>query len=141
MSGGRGSCLPAYGLSRFCWLMSQKILVVEDQPPVLKMITSRLKSEGYTVVTAKDGQEGIEKVKSENPDLVITDLAMPRMTGNVLVRIMKLSEQHKRIPIIMLSAFVHEKMGEGVEVPADAYIPKPFDGARLVAKVKELLGT
>ncbi|MCM8776058.1 MAG: response regulator [Candidatus Omnitrophica bacterium] len=118
----------------------KKILLIEDVKEVRTMVSTRLRAHGYDVVAAKDGQEGITKVEKEKPDLVITDLALPKMTGNVIVRILKKSPQYKHIPIIMLSAFVHEDMGKAVEVPADVYMPKPFEGEVLVGKVEELLG-
>ncbi len=119
--------------------MAKKILVIEDQPPILKLISSRLKSQGYLVLAAEDGQMGIEMIKAENPDLIITDLAMPKIPGNVVVRIVKQSKNHSHIPVIMLSAFIHGGEKETVEIPADEYIPKPFDGDLLLAKVKALL--
>lgn len=119
--------------------MPKKILVIEDQVQIIKLLTGRLKASGYNVVSALDGLEGLEKVKKELPDLVITDLALPKMVGSTIVRIMRGSEQYKHIPIIMLSAFVHENMAQGVEVPADAYIPKPFEAEKLLAKIRELL--
>ncbi len=117
----------------------KKILFIEDLPELQKLVAARLKASGYEVVVAKDGQEGVNKVSSEKPDLIITDLALPKITGNIIVRILKTSEQFKHIPVIMLSAFVHERMGEGVQYPAEAYIPKPFDAAKLLEKIKELL--
>jgi DNA-binding response OmpR family regulator len=116
-----------------------KILLIEDDSHIMKMVASRLKANGYQVQTATDGREGLDKVSHRIPDLVITDLAMPKMNGHVVVRVLKLSEQYKHIPIIMLSAFVSGKMGDGVEVPADTYIPKPFQSEELLAKVEELL--
>jgi adenylate cyclase len=117
----------------------KKLLVIEDLPEIQKLLSARLKASGYDVITAKDGIEGMGKAEHDNPDLIITDLALPQMTGNVLVRVLKSSEKFKHIPIIMLSAFVHEKMGLGVEFPADAYIAKPFQAEVLIDKVRELL--
>jgi DNA-binding response OmpR family regulator len=116
-----------------------KILVIEDQPEIVKMVTTRLKAAGYDVISADDGQAGMTMAQNEMPDLIITDLAMPKMNGNVVVRILKMSEKHKHIPIIMLSAFVNEHMGDAVDVPADAYLPKPFSSDTLLSKVAELL--
>ncbi|MBI3313899.1 MAG: response regulator [Candidatus Omnitrophica bacterium] len=116
-----------------------KILLIEDMEDIRGLLSERLKAHGYDIIEAKDGQEGLEKAENENPDLIITDLALPKMTGSAIVRVLKKSEKKKHIPIIMLSAFVHEKMGEGVEVPADVYIPKPFEAEELLKKIKELL--
>jgi len=117
----------------------KKILIIEDQKNLVKLLESRLKAAGYSVVTALDGQEGMEKVPSVKPDLIITDLAMPGMPGSSIVRILKGSDEYKHIPIIMLSAFVNENMKQSVEIPADVYIRKPYDSELLLKKIQELL--
>ncbi len=119
--------------------MGKKILIIEDQQDIVKLLTARLKASGYDVHAAFEGTSGMNMVAKITPDLIITDLALPGMTGNIIVRILKASEQFKKIPIVMLSAFVHEKMGAGVEVPADVYMPKPFQADKLLEKVQELL--
>ncbi|MCB9800130.1 MAG: response regulator [Candidatus Omnitrophica bacterium] len=116
-----------------------KILIIEDQKDIIKLISARLKANGYTVVAAQDGQMGFDLIAKEKPDLVITDMAMPGLNGNLVVRKVREMEEIKNIPIIMLSAFVHDKTGEGVEVPADFYIKKPFEAPFLLEKIKELL--
>lgn len=113
--------------------------MVEDQPDILKQLKNRLKANGYEVLIAEDGQQGVEIANTQMPDLIITDLALPKITGNVIVRILKKSEKHRHIPIIMLSAFIREGEGAGVEVPADLYIRKPFNSEELIAGVKLLL--
>ncbi len=120
-------------------MKAPKILIIEDQKDIIKLLVTRLKTAGYEVATAEDGQAGMREVPLQNPDLIITDLAMPGMPGNTIVRILKSSVKYKHIPIIMLSAFVHEKMGDGVEVAADVYMPKPYQAEALLAKIKELL--
>lgn len=120
-------------------MAGKKILVIEDQKDLLKLLESRLKSAGYSITTALDGQEGMEKVSTAKPDLIITDLAMPGMPGSSIVRILKGSDEYKHIPIIMLSAFVNENMGESVEVPADCYMRKPYNAESLLTKIQELL--
>ncbi len=117
----------------------KKILLIEDQEEMRNLLTARLKRSGYAVDVAKDGVEGLEKARKTIPDLVISDLVMPAMTGNVVVRIMKSNDKLKHIPVIMLSAFIEERMQMNVEVPADAYIPKPFEWEELAAKIEELL--
>ena len=119
--------------------MAKKILIIEDQKSLIQLLSARLKSAGYQVFSAMDGTTGLDQVPVVRPDLVITDLALPGMNGNVIVRILKTSGQFKSIPILMLSAFVDESMKSGVEVPADAYMPKPFEPEKLLAKVSELL--
>lgn len=117
----------------------KKILVIDDNVEIVRLLASFLKDHGYEVVTACDGQTGIDKVAIEMPDLVIADLAMPKITGNVLVRIVKSSKKYSQIPVIMLSAFVDESMKEGVEIPADAYVTKPFDEEEFLALVRQLI--
>jgi DNA-binding response OmpR family regulator len=117
----------------------KKILIIEDQKDIAKLLESRLKAAGFTVLVALDGQIGMQEVPKLNPDLIITDLAMPGIPGNTIVRILKASEQYNRIPIIMLSAFVSDGMGAGVEVPADFYMRKPYHAEVLLAKIRELL--
>jgi len=119
--------------------MKKKILVIEDEPVMRKMIANRLKSSGYEVLEAEDGNEGVDKVKETKPDLVISDLALPNMTGNVIVRILKMSEEFKHIPIIIVSAFIRPNAGAGLEVPADYYLPKPFTPEKLLEVVEEFI--
>ena len=119
--------------------MGKKVLIIEDQKDLVKLLSARLKAAGYEVLTTFDGQAGLEAVTGQNPDLVITDLAMPGMPGNAIVRVLKASPKHQHIPIIMLSAFVDERMGKAVDVPADCYLPKPYQADILMGKVKELL--
>ena len=118
---------------------SEKILLIEDNKELSKLLSQRLREEGYMVDAAADGQEGLDKVAAVVPDLIIADLAMPKVNGNVVVRILKLSPNYSRIPIIMLSAFVSPEMKTGVEVPADCYMSKPFDEPILLGKIRDLL--
>jgi len=117
----------------------KKILIIEDQKDIAKLLETRLKAAGYSILTALDGQVGMNEVPRFNPDLIITDLAMPGIPGNTIVRILKASDQYRRIPIIMLSAFVNDSMSAGVEVPADVYMRKPYQAEVLLAKIRELL--
>ena len=117
----------------------EKILLIEDNKELSKLLSQRLREEGYVVDTAADGQEGLDKVTAAAPDLIIADLAMPKLNGNVVVRILKLSPNYAKIPIIMLSAFVSPEMKGGVEVPADCYMSKPFDEPVLLSKIRDLL--
>jgi len=117
----------------------EKILLIEDNKELSKLLSLRLREEGYVVDIAGDGQEGLDKVAAAVPDLIVADLAMPKVNGNVVVRILKLSPNFSKIPIIMLSAFVSPEMKNGVEVPADYYMSKPFDEPILLRKIRDLL--
>ncbi|MCK5581198.1 MAG: response regulator [Candidatus Omnitrophica bacterium] len=121
--------------------MAKKILIIDDEKDILKMLEVRLEAQGYEVVTALDGAEGLEKAQSLVPDLVILDINLPEVNGFTVCRILKDNEVYKNVPIMMLTA----REGEFDEVvdetlKPDAYCYKPFDSDELVAKVKELLG-
>ncbi len=117
-----------------------KILVIDDEVQLVQMVQIRLEANGYDIVTAYDGEEGIEKVKSENPDLIILDIMMPKMNGFEACKILKNDPKYSKIPIIFLSAKVQEEDLEiGKAKSADAFVKKPFETPDLLAKIKELL--
>ena len=118
----------------------KKILVVDDEIGLSKVVEIRLRAAGYDVVLAYDGQEGLEKAKTENPDLMILDLMLPKMDGFKVCGLLKSDARYKKIPIIIYTARVQDSDQQlGTEVGADAYITKPFDPQVLLGKVKELL--
>ena len=117
--------------------MAKKILVVNDETELLKAINILLKTSGYEVVTAQDGQEGLEKAKSLSPDLIVLDILMPKMDGYEVCRLLKFDEKYKSIPIIMLTAKVQDiDKAMGKKVGADDYIAKPFETQDLIDKIK-----
>ncbi|MCU0640540.1 MAG: response regulator [Candidatus Margulisbacteria bacterium] len=117
-----------------------KILVVDDEPDVASLLTLMLKAQGYTVVTASDGQEALEKARSENPDLILLDVMLPRMDGYKVARMLKFDEKYSQIPIIMLTAKIQERDRQtGLEMGANDYLTKPFDTTALLDKIKVLL--
>jgi len=121
--------------------MAKKILVVDDEPRLLKVITIRLKASGYEVITAQDGAEALEKAKSLNPDLIILDVLMPKVDGYEACRLLKFDEKYKSIPVIMLTAKAQDiDKAMGKKVGADDYIAKPFETQDLVDKIKKHLG-
>ena|SRR6056297_171287 len=117
--------------------MSEKILVVDDEYKIRKVIKGYLEKEGYDTITAEDGQEALEYYKNENPDLIILDLMLPEMSGEeVCSRIRHASD----IPIIMLTAKGQEEdRVEGLDIGADDYVVKPFSPRELMARVRALL--
>lgn len=122
--------------------MPKKILLIDDEGDILRVVTSRLKKAGYEVVTAKNGLEGLRKIESENPDLVVTDFNIPKMNGNELIRHFKSNPKYKHIPVIVFSAYLHTLVLEGKktpDVPADALVPKPFQPNDLIGTIKTLL--
>jgi len=119
--------------------MAKRILIVDDEPQMADMLSIRLEANGYDVVTAHDGQEGLDKARSEKPDLIILDLMLPKIDGYKVCGLLKKDSRFARIPIIMFTARARqEDMALGEEMGADAYITKPFDSQVLLAKIKEL---
>lgn len=115
-----------------------KILVAEDEPMLLKTIELKLRKEGYEVVTTADGREAAAKIQELDPDMVITDIMMPYVSGLELVTIVR-KNTNKKVPVIMLTAMEQEKVVmEAFELGADDYITKPFSLNELVIRVKKL---
>lgn len=111
-----------------------KILVVDDEASIVTMLAYNLKKEGYDVVTAEDGKVALEKFESENPDLLLLDIMMPKMDGYEVCR--KIREK-SNVPIIMLTARADEvDKVVGLEMGADDYVTKPFGNRELIARVK-----
>jgi two-component system alkaline phosphatase synthesis response regulator PhoP len=118
----------------------KKILVVDDEPDVASLLTLMLKSQGYDVIVARDGQEALEKARSQNPDLILLDVMLPKMDGYKVARMLKFDENFSHIPIILLTAKIQEKDRQtGLEMGANDYVTKPFDTASLLSKVKAML--
>ena len=114
-----------------------KILVVDDEASIVTMLAYNLKKEGYDVVTAEDGEVALEKFESENPDLLLLDIMMPKMDGYEVCR--KIREK-TNVPIIMLTARADEvDKVVGLEMGADDYVTKPFGNRELIARVKAQL--
>ena len=112
----------------------KKILIVDDEKPILDIIKFNLTKEGYETVTAFDGREAIAKFEEENPDLIILDLMLPELDG---LEVAKEVRKTSHIPIIMLSAKDSEfDKVIGLEIGADDYVTKPFSNRELLARVK-----
>lgn len=118
----------------------RKILIVEDEESLSKMIAVRLKAAGYAVIAAYDGNEAFELAMKESPDLIILDLLLPKVDGYKVCGLLKKNVLLAKIPIIIVTARAQEtdiKLGK--DMGADAYIIKPFDAEVLLSKIKELL--
>ena len=117
---------------------SRKVLVVEDEPPILSGIKDNLEAEGYKVLTATDGQAGLDLALAQDPDLVILDVMMPKLSGFDVLK--KLRENRIRGAIIMLTAKrAEEDTVKGLKLGADDYIGKPFKLVELLARVQAVL--
>lgn len=118
----------------------KKILVIDDLPENVFMLQDRLEHEGYEVITAYDGYSGIDKAKSELPDLVLLDVMMPEITGLEVCQILVKDPVTKDIPIILVTAKSGaEDTKEGLEAGAFDYIKKPFNRIELLARVNSAL--
>jgi DNA-binding response OmpR family regulator len=116
------------------------VLVVDDDPVIVTLLEVNFEMEGFTVISAKDGQDGIDAARSARPDLVISDIMMPRKSGLELVAELKGDPETKRIPVILLSAKAQvADERAGLDAGADDYVTKPFEPLDLVDRVNRLL--
>ena len=116
------------------------VLVVEDDPVILRLLEVNFQLEGFTVLLAHDGAEGIDLARAHKPDLVISDIMMPRTSGLELVAALKGEPDTKGIPIILLSAKAQTSdLKVGMDAGADDYVTKPFEPLDLVDRVNALL--
>lgn len=148
--------------------MAKKVLLIDDDKNTVKFVSVALQENGYEPVTAYDGAEGFEKVKSEKPDLIILDVMMPKRTGFVLFKQLRKHDEYMNIPVIMVTGVadslneLDSKKDETFESPFDSlreslrktiremrdeglvkpemFVDKPIDPEALIAKVKELIG-
>lgn len=121
-------------------MASKKILLVDDEVDFVDVVRTRLEANNYEVRVAYDGEEALEKVEKEKPDLIILDIMMPRISGFDVCRKLKIDQKFKDIPIIMLTAkFQSSDMDFAKALGADGYITKPFEPEVLLGKIDELL--
>ena len=120
--------------------MREKILIVEDEPDIIKMLEYNLKKEGFRITSASDGREALRRAEREHPDIIILDLMLPEIDGLEVCKTLKQSSDTADIPVIMLTAKAQETDKiVGLELGADDYITKPFSIRELTARVKAVL--
>ncbi len=118
----------------------KKILVVDDEVDLVETIRFPLESEGFTVLVSYNGEDALNQARTENPDLILLDIMLPKLDGYKVCRLLKFDERYRNIPILMLTAKTQEKdKAIGMETGADEYITKPFDMDELLEKVKAYL--
>jgi CheY-like chemotaxis protein len=118
------------------------VLVVDDDPVIQKLLQVNFEMEGYTVLTASDGLEGLERARADTPDVIICDIMMPRMDGLEVARTLKGDPATAGIPILLLSAKAQQAdVAAGQASGADDYVTKPFDPLDLLQRVAGLLQT
>ncbi|MDA0736031.1 MAG: response regulator transcription factor [Bacteroidetes bacterium] len=121
-------------------MSKQTILVVDDERDLLDLIEYNLKKEGFKVLKAENGEEGISKAKEHKPDLILLDIMMPKMDGLEAVEIMRKDDDLKKTPIIFLTARSDEKTEiDGLNKGGDDYITKPISTTKLVSRIKAVL--
>lgn len=121
--------------------MAKTILTVDDSASIRQMVTFTLKSAGYEVAEAMDGQDGLDKAKAKAYDLVFTDQNMPRMDGLTLIRSLRGLPAYRSTPILMLTTESGEAMkAQGKAAGATGWLVKPFDPAKLLEVVKKVIG-
>ena len=119
--------------------MPKKILAVDDERHIVRLVEVNLQRAGYEVVTAYDGREALEKVKAENPDLVVLDVMMPYMDGFEVLKNLKADPTTAEIPVIMLTAKAQDAdVFRGWQSGVDCYLTKPFNPMELLTFVKRI---
>jgi two-component system alkaline phosphatase synthesis response regulator PhoP len=119
--------------------MPKKILAVDDERHIVRLVEVNLQRAGYEVVTAYDGREALEKVQSENPDLVVLDVMMPYMDGFEVLKNLKADPATAEIPVIMLTAKAQDAdVFKGWQSGVDCYLTKPFNPMELLTFVKRI---
>lgn len=121
--------------------MSPRVLVVDDDPQVLRLMRVNLELEGYDVVSAPDGEEALEAVLNERPDVVVCDVMMPGMDGLTVLRNLRSNPRTSKIPFVVVSAKAQRTdVKAALDMGADRYITKPFDPQELLDAVEHLVG-
>ncbi|MDD5295631.1 MAG: response regulator [Rhodocyclaceae bacterium] len=121
--------------------MAKTVLAVDDSASIRQMVAFTLKSSGYEVVEAVDGQDGLDKAKSRTVNLVLTDQNMPRMDGLTLIKSLRALPAYKSVPILMLTTESSDAMkSQGRAAGATGWLVKPFDPQKLIEVVKKVIG-
>lgn len=113
----------------------KKILIVDDEEAILKILSIKLRVSGYDVIAASDGRKGLELVRSEKPDLVVLDVILPKMNG---LQVLEKLQERSNLPIIAFSARP-ENAQKVISLGADDFIAKPFDVDALIKRIEKLL--
>ena len=120
-------------------MIEKKILIVDDEEIVRRVLRGLLKKEGYEVIEAEDGEAGVELAKKEDPDVILMDLTMPRMGGLEACRLLKKDEKTKNIPVLVITALGGENKTEAIDAGIDDFVSKPFDAEEISIRVKSML--
>ena len=117
-----------------------RVLVVDDEPDLVRVLEFGLRASGYTVESASDGQEGLKKAREIKPDVILLDLMLPKLDGYKVCRLLKFDDRFKHIPIIILSARTQEgDQTLALEMGANRFVTKPYDFAEILGYIETLL--
>lgn len=119
--------------------MSYKILIVDDHAETRHLLGKLLEIEGYKIVCAEDGQIGFETVQQENPDLIVTDIGMPKVDGIELIRMIREDPSCRDVPVIVITAYGQRVCSKAIETGANAAMDKPLQFESLLEQIRELL--
>jgi CheY-like chemotaxis protein len=113
-----------------------RIMVIEDDPDIMRLLSHTLKSAGFNVIQAYGGEDALRKVKSHKPDLILTDLAMPKMSGVEVIQHVKTDPETKHIFCVAVTAFMWDHIAQSAnQVGCDGFVSKPFNAVRLLQEV------
>ena len=117
-----------------------KVLVIDDDPVIVELLRVNFEIEGFEVVSAGDGREGFDRARADRPDVVLSDIMMPRFDGLQLLSRLKKEPATKSLPVILLSAKAQNaEVQQGLDMGADDYVTKPFDPLELIDRVNAVL--
>jgi len=120
--------------------MANKVLVVDDEPKIVELLKSRLEDNGYNVATAFDGQEALDRIYQEIPDLIIMDIILPKIDGYGVCKALRADDRYKQIPVIMLTGRCQaQDIKTGMDLGAVCYMQKPFKADMLLALIPGLI--
>ena len=120
--------------------MSKKILIIEDDPGTTRFLVYTLEQEGYKVLSAEDGLEGLKKARDEHPDLIILDIMLPGMDGYEICHRLRQKPETRTVPVLIVSGRARQDdKNIGLKMGADDYLSKPVDPQTILAKVETML--
>jgi CheY-like chemotaxis protein len=119
--------------------MPKKILIIEDNREAREGMKSLLALEGFDTVAIKDGQEGLKMVRTERPDLIITDITMPGLDGIEMIKMLRKQPEFIAIPVIVLTAHGESKVSDAIRAGATRAVTKPVDVREFLSSIKQLL--
>ena len=118
-----------------------RLLVVDDDPVIVELLRINFEIEGFEVLSASDGEEGLRRARAEQPDLVLSDIMMPRLDGLQLLGRLRADPATAELPVVLLSAKAqHAEVEQGMAMGAADYVTKPFDPLELLDRVNAVLG-